>query len=223
MDWLRVMTVLAVLAALLALLGRIRLGVLVDLGEIVAVDAAAGPLRFRIIPSRKLKREKPKKEKPKKEKKDRGTPAKKIPRPTAEDLKTAWAMLWPPLCRALERTRRGLTIRPMRLSAVLPGRDDPASAAENYGKLNAAVWAVMPRLEQWVDIPEPSIHVGLDFDADKPVFRGKLGVSMRLGTLLAIGFGMAVPALKWFLRFCKAHRQPEKQQQTAAAPAEKEG
>ena len=219
MRWLWVLGVLAVLFALFCLT---RLGVLVTVEETAAADVTFGFLRFRIVPSQKTKKAKP--EKPEKEtpKEDKGGGApKKFPRPTAADLRTAYRMLWPPCRKALERMRRGLRIDPLELAVTIPGRNDPARAAELYGEVHAAVWTGMPVMEQLICIPRPSIHIGLDFDADRPAFRGRFGLSMRIGTLLAMGFGMLGPALKWFLQYRKTHRPPE--QQAAAQTAEQKG
>ena len=47
----------------------------------------------------------------------------------------------------------------------------------------------MPVLEKVLDIPEPSIHTDIDFDAQKPLVEGTVGVSARIGTLLGVGLG----------------------------------
>ena len=88
-----------------------------------------------------------------------------------------------------------------------------AAAAEQYGYLQAAIWTGMPVLEKVLDIPEPSIHTDIDFDAQKPLVEGTVGVSARIGTLLGVGVGVAIPALRWFLRFRKKAKQ-----QTTPAP-----
>ena len=47
---------------------------------------------------------------------------------------------------------------------------------------------------------------------------GTVGISIRIGTVLAVALGVGIPALRWFLRFRK-----KKKQETGAAPAAKEG
>ena len=74
----------------------------------------------------------------------------------------------------------------------------------------------MPVLEKVLDIPEPSIHTDIDFDAQKPLVEGTVGVSARIGTLLGVGLGNAIPALRWFLRFRKKAKQKPPAPQPAA-------
>jgi predicted outer membrane lipoprotein len=95
---------------------------------------------------------------------------------------------------------------------TIGGADDPAAAAQLYGYLNAGVWTAMPVLEKLLDIPDPYIHLGLDFDEPRIVPEGTLGVTFRVGTLLAAAFGVAIPALRWFLRFRKKAKQRTKQE-----------
>ncbi|MBQ5927647.1 MAG: hypothetical protein IIW96_00550 [Oscillibacter sp.] len=83
--------------------------------------------------------------------------------------------------------------------------------AQVYGYIHAGVWTVMPLLEKVLDIPEPYIHVGLDFESPDTKVEGEAGLSIRLGTLLKVGLTVAVPALRWFLKWNKK----QKQQQTA--------
>ena len=42
--------------------------------------------------------------------------------------------------------------------------EDPAAAAGLYGKLQAAVWTGMPAAEKFLDIRDPYIHTGVDFE-----------------------------------------------------------
>ena len=64
-------------------------------------------------------------------------------------------------------------------------------------------------------IPAPHIHIGIDFDHAKTETFGEAGISIRIGTLLGVGLGVGIPALKWFLRFQKKQKQqsavPEKE------------
>ena len=212
MLWLWILGILAVLILLLCLT---RMGARAVFGRETTVDVTVGFFHFRVLPG------KDKKPKPKKETenppKEATEPQKKKPtlrKPTAAELKDAVRTLAPPLKRALGRTRRGIRVSPLRLSLTLGGAEAPAKTAQNYGTLNAAVWTVMPVLEQLLVIPDPHIHVGVDFDTAETALEGEAGLSLRIGTLLAVAFGLAVPALKWFLRY-----QKQAKQQTAPADA----
>lgn len=192
------------LILLIALLCLTRAGVLVTLGDALTVDVKLGLFRFRVVPG------KPKKKKPNKEEKrgEEGAGEKRsVPKPHSEDIRDAVRTLLPPLKRALHRTRRGIRIAPLRLALTLGGREDPAAAAKLYGEINAGIWAGMPPLERVLDIPDPRIHTEVDFQAERTRVEGTVGVTIRIGTVLAVGFGTAIPALRWFLRFLKRQRK----------------
>lgn len=222
MVWL---WILAVIALLIVLLCRTRVGAWAAFGGgDLRLDVQFGFLRVHILPA---KPKKPKAEKPKKERKQR--PPKKEPEEekpklsfTLEDGRDALRTLLPPLKRALGRTRRGIRVKPLRLSLVLGGREDPAAAAQLYGELQAAVWSGMPLLEKLLDIRDPYIHTDVDFNAPGAAVEGEAGITLRIGTLLAAGFGMAFPALKWFLRWrkrCKT-RPPKPEKKPPGDPEE---
>ena len=198
----------AVIVLLIVLLCRTRVGVWAAFGgEELRLDVKFGFLRIHILPARprKPQAEKPKKKKKKKEKPEE-TPAEPKLSFALEDGKDALHSLLPPLKRALRRFGRGIRVKPLRLSLILPGLEDPAAAAENYGKIQAAVWGGMPQLERLMDIRNPHIHTDVDFMAEDLALEGEAGVTLRIGTLLAMGFGLAFPALGWFLRWRKCSR-----------------
>ena len=201
-----VLWILGILLALLVLLCLTRVGVHALFGDALALDAKIGPFRIHILPGKKQdkKREKRAKE-PKEAEKSEEKAEKKpcFPKPSMADIREAVSVLWPPLKRALNRTRRGVRIHPMDLCVTLGGQEDPAAAAQLYGEAHAGVWAVMPVLERLLVIPEPHIHIGIDFNASETKVEGELGVTARVGTLLAVGATVAFPALKWFLRYRK--------------------
>lgn len=205
--------VLGVLLGLLVLLCLLRVGAVIDYDETLAVRVSVGPFRFQVLPAKEPKKEKKPGKKPKKQpEQDQNDSEKKksaFPKPDRTDIKSAVTDLWPPLKRALGRTRRGIRIDPLEASVVLGGRDDPAKAAEYYGYANAAVWSAMPALEQLLDIPHPHIHTGMDFEQGQDRYSVRMGVAIRVGTLLAVGLQLGIPALKWYLRFQKRHKQAE--------------
>lgn len=212
MVWL---WILAVIALLILLLCRTRVGAWAAFGGgDLRLDARFGFLRVHILPAKPKKPGKPEREK--KPKPPEQEPEEEKPKLsfTLEDGKDALRTLLPPLKRALARLGRGIRVKPLRLSLVLGGQEDPAAAAQAYGELQAAVWSGMPLLEKLLDIRDPSIHTDVDFNAPGAAAEGEVGITLRVGTLLAVGFGMALPALKWFLRWrkrCKTRpSKPEK-------------
>ena len=215
-----VLWILGILLALLVLLCLTRVGVHALFGDALALGAKIGPFRIHILPGKKQdkKREKRAKE-PKEAEKSEEKAEKKpcFPKPSMADIREAVSVLWPPLKRALNRTRRGVRIHPMDLCVTLGGQEDPAAAAQLYGEAHAGVWAVMPVLERLLVIPEPHIHIGIDFNASETKVEGELGVTARVGTLLAVGATVAFPALKWFLRYRKKQKKQPPEPKAATA------
>lgn len=238
------MTWLWIVLILLFLLCITRVGAKASIaGGTLALDVKFGLFSFRILP-RKKKAPDPEKE-AKKEAKAAAAAMKKEAKKEAQkaakaaqkearkgeklavkterlkvllaDVESAIDALWPPLKRALDRTRRGIRIHPLQLSLTVGGEKDPAAAAQLYGYLHAGVWNVMPVLEKLLDIPSPYIHVGLDFESPDTTVEGEAGLTIRVGTLLAVGAGVAFPALKWFLKWNQKKKQAKKQALPAVA------
>ena len=209
--------ILLVIAALLIWLCLLRVGVRAAFSDNgITVDAKVGWLRFKAYPRQK-KHPQEKETKAKETKKAENT---EKPKPAVKDIiamvRSAVRELLPLLKRSLARIGRGIRIHPLQLYLVLGAADDPAAGAQLYGEVNAAVWTVMPALEQMIDIRNPYIQVDVDFDAPKAVLRGEAGLSIRIGTLLAAVFGIGIPALRWFLRMQKQ----QKKEDTQHPPAE---
>lgn len=137
---------LAVLLALAIFLWRLRLGLYVVFGRgQAAADLTIGPFRVRLVPSKEAKKtpqETKKTGKPKKEPKDLAEAAKKIPKPKLEDLQDAARTLWPAAKKALRRTRRGIRVDPLRLSATLGGGGGPG------GSRRVVRWTPRPGLDR---------------------------------------------------------------------------
>ena len=200
------------------LLSCIRLGVYAAFGEKMQVDVLAGPVKVRVFPSESKKEKKTKPKAPSAEKKT-APAAKQKPKFSLADIKSAADMLIPPVKRALERTRRSIRVKPLDLSVTVGGEEDPASAAELYGYIHMGVWTGMPVLEQLLVIPDPHIHVGIDFQTPSTKVEGEVGVTIRLGTVIAVAFGIGIPAVKWFLQFKKKQDSAATDQAQATQPA----
>ena len=204
---------------LLFLLSLLRIGIRAELGEETRLTVIAGPARIQVLP----KAEKPKREKKPKKKKAEAPPPpteekkkKKLPL-TAQDVKTLLPAVWQSLKGGLRKTRQRLRIDPLTLSASLPGAEDPAGAAELYGYINAGMWTVMPQLEQLTNIPDPHLHVEVDFDGVELKLTGTVGAMMQLRDLFTVGTAFAKPLIRWFF----ALRRRQSAQEKARAKAEK--
>ena len=215
-----VLWILGILLALIVLLSVTRVGVHAEFRETLLLDAKIGWFRIHILPAKeanKKKKERGKKAEDTEERTEKKGKKQPFPKPSFTDIRDAVSALWPPLKRALNRTRRVLRIEPLDLIVTLGGSEDPASAAQVYGELNAAVWSAMPILERLLVIPSPHIRIGIDFMEPKTKLEGEVGVTARIGTLLAVGATIGFPALKWFLQYKKKEKQPPEPKSEPAA------
>lgn len=204
--------ILGVIAALIAVLLCLRVGVTASFGEELRVTAQIGPATVQIIPppEKKPAKEKQKKAAAKAEKKPKERKKPDI-HLTLEDIRGGLHAVWQSIQGALRRAGKRIRIDPLRLSFVF-GDEDPVNTAQWYGWANSAMWAVMPRLEEMIHMPDPRIHMEMDFTATETKISGTVGASYRIGDLLAIGFAAIGPVLKFgipFLRKQKAFKKAE--------------
>ena len=205
--------ILGILLALILLVLFLRVGVRIAFGDELRVTAVAGPLRLQIVPRPQRKPKKEKKPKEKSEKKPQEAPQeKKKLGLTPGDIRSALPYLWQSLKGALRKTRQRLRVDPLRLSLVLGGEPDPAASAETYGWISAAVWTFMPRLEELMRIPDPYIHLDVDYSAAETRAEGEVGLSFQIRDLFAIGFAFGIPVLKCLLRWRKEKKLREEAQ-----------
>lgn len=202
--------IIGIILLIFLLIGFLRVGALVSFGEELCVKLRVGVIKLTVIPGKEKKPKKPKEPKGKepedekpKEKKAKKKPA--FPRPTLEEildlLRTAFSALGATVRRACKRVR----IDPLDVTVVFGG-DDPAYVAMAYGLVSGEMFRTMPKAEEKFYIPDPSLHLRMDFSAERTTAEGCVGVSLRVCDLFAILFTLAIPMLKWFLRFKKAHK-----------------
>lgn len=210
--------ILGVIAALIVVILCLRAGVTVSFGEELRVTARIGPRTLQIIPApeKKPKKAKPQEKKPPAEKKPSKEKKKLDIHLTFDDIRGALRAVWQSLQRTLRRIGQRIRIDPMDVSIVL-GDENPANTAEWYGWVNTAVWTVMPRLEEWVHMPRPHVHMAMDFNAMETKISGTVGVSFRIGDLLAIGFAAAGPLLRFGIPFLKKQKAIKREEARKAA------
>lgn len=126
-----------------------------------------------------------------------GDKGRRLPRIDWGEVKDALHALGPPALRALRRLRRGIRIEPLDVTVVLGGAADPAAAAVRWGRIQGAVWGLMPRIERVVKIPRPHLGIRLDMTREDTDVWGRAGLSLRVGTLLGIAAALALPAIRW--------------------------
>lgn len=204
--------ILGALALLVIIVLLLRVGVLVTLTDTLTVLLRIGPVAIPLYPAvEKKEKPTPKKAKPTPEPAPKGK--KKLSLDiTRQDVQEALKAVWQALEGVLRRIGRRVRITPCEVSVVVGG-PWPDKVAEQYGLISAAVWTVMPRLEQLIHIRDPYIHLDVDFNAPATNVEGKLGLYLRVGDLLAIAFAAAKPLLKFYFPF----RRRQKARQAAAA------
>lgn len=209
-----VLWILGILAALILLLLFLRIGVRISFGEELRVTAMAGPVKLQVLPKQEGKEKKPKKEK-KKPSEGEQTGKKKSLGLTFEDITGAIPAVWNAIKGALHHTRMRLKIDPMQLSITFGG--EPDQVAKLYGWGCSAMWTVLPTLERLARMPDPEVHLRMDYDAPKTKVEGEVGLSFQIRDLFRIGFAAAWPVLKWGIVFLKAKKKRDKAAAIAAA------
>ena len=203
--------ILGALALLIIIVLLLRVGVFVTLTDTLTVLLRLGPVAIPLYPAAEKKEKPAKKAKPA----TAATPKKKKKLSldiTRQDVQEALKAVWQALEGVLRRIGKRIRVTPCEVSVVVGGAY-PDKVAEQYGLVSAAVWTVMPRLEQLIHIRDPYIHLDVDFNAPSTNVEGKLGLYLRVGDLLAIAFAAAKPLLKFYFPF----RRRQKARQAAAA------
>ena len=77
------------------------------------------------------------------------------------------------------------------------------------------MWGVMPQLEDIFRIPDPSLHLRMDYSAKETRAEGTVGLSMRVWDGLFIACALFAPLLKWYRHFRKAHKYDKAENSTA--------
>ena len=201
--------ILGVIVGVIILILCLRVSVQASFGEVLRVTARIGPMKMQIIP--------PPEKKPKKEKAEKKAPeAEQKPKEkkldlhlTFADIRNALSAVWQSVQGTLRRAGRRIRIDPLDLSFVF-GDENPVNTAQWYGWANTTVWTVMPWLEKTVHMPDPRIHMEMDFNAAKTKVSGTVGASYRIGDLLAIGFAAVGPLLRFGIPFLKKQRAIKK-------------
>ena len=213
--------ILGVIVGVIILILCLRVSVQADFGEELRVTARIGPMKMQIIPPPEKK---PRKEKAKKKAKKKEPESEKKPKEkkkldlhlTFADIRNALSAVWQSVQGTLRRAGRRIRIDPLDLSFVF-GDENPVNTAQWYGWANTAVWTAMPWLEKTVHMPDPRIHMEMDFNATKTKVSGTVGASYRIGDLLAIGFAAAGPLLRFAIPFLKKQRDIKKVAEKQAA------
>ena len=206
--------VIGVILLIFLLIGFLRIGAVVSFGDELRVRARVGAIRLTLLPRKAKKPKKPKKdkapkeEKPEEEKAEKPKKKRSIPKPSFDEILDLIRMALSALGAMARRACRRVRIDPLDMTVVFGG-GDPADVAMTFGAVNSAVFALMPKAEEKFYIPNPSIRLRMNYDAEGTEAEGSVGLSLRVCDLFAILFALIVPMAKWFLRFKRAHRHDE--------------
>ena len=208
--------VIGIILLILLFLASVRVGVIFHFGDQTTLKLRIGPVRLTILPKKKKeKRTKkadaaPQKATPEKREKNKLTPLE------VYDLVTA---IFSGLKAMAHRAGKRLRVDPLELSTVIGG-SDPAQVAQHFGAANAAVWSMMPQAEEILHIPNPAIHLDMDYNAPQTVLSGTVGLSFRVGNILEFILAAAIPLLKWYKTYRKVHANGQKTNNAAKEASE---
>lgn len=192
--------VIGIILLILLLLASVRVGVIFHFGDVTTLKLRIGLIRVTILPKKKKEKDTAKADAaPKKttgeKKKNKLTPLE------IYDLVTA---VFEGLRAMAHRAGKHLRVDPLELAAVIGG-SDPAEVAQRFGTVNAAVWSLMPQAEEILHIPDPAIHLEMDYNASKTTVSGTVGLSFRVGNMVEFIVAAAIPLLRWYKTYRKAH------------------
>ena len=106
----------------------------------------------------------------------------------------------------LKDLKRKIRVSDLQLHVTMAG-EDPCDLAINYGRMNAAMAALLAHLEQWLVIKKRSVWLRCDFEAEQTVVDARLDVTITVAGLLAL-------AARYGVRTLKAVRSIKKQQES---------
>lgn len=182
-----VLLVLGVLVLALVLLSLVRVGARARYAAgRLEVWLLAGPVRLPLYPRKP--RSKPKKKRAGGAGKKRGgeTPRPEEDKLTPDRLFALARELLPAAAEAAGRLRRKIRIDTLLLDVAVAG-PDPAKTAVDFGRLNWAVSAVWPLIEQNFKLKDYRVRIRPDFLRQSPEVFLEAAATLTIGQLLALG------------------------------------
>ena len=157
--------IIGMILLLFLLLSLLRVGVIVDFGGELRVRLRVGPVKLTVLPRKEKKAQKKAAEAagktPEEKTKPKAAGGHRLPKLSFPELRELAGTVLGALKRTLRRTCRRTRIDPLEVGVIFAG-DDPADTAQTYGYANAALWTLMPKLEELFYIPKPSVYLGMD-------------------------------------------------------------
>ena len=205
------------------LVGFIILVMLIPIGAdlryeegVIRISAKAAGMKLQILPKpkKKPKPEKPEKEKkPKPEKPEREETAEKKKRSltfNAEEILELLKMV----LKKFGRFGRKFKIERFVLHWIAPAWN-PYYSARIFSVVNAILSELAPICTERFQCRDSSVWTDIDFTREDMFLEFGLTFTIRIGQILGTGFGIAIGALKIFLRSKKRVKREEKEEAEA--------
>lgn len=196
MTWMWWMTLL-VIFAVLVLIGCIPVGVDARYGAAgVFLAAKLGPFRLQLLPQKPKKKKKKPAKQPPAVKPAEKKPAEKKQNPLLSGGVDGLLQLLGFAFDTLGDLRRKLRVNELTLHVTVPGGDDPAKAAMNYGRAWAAIGALTPAMERLFVIKKRDIQPELNYNETQMKVDAHLVTTITIGRSLALALRAGVGFLK---------------------------
>lgn len=192
--------VIGIILLILLLLASVRVGVIFHFGDVTTLKLRIGLIRVTILPKKKKEKDTAKADAAP----QKSPGAKKKNKLTAGEIYDLVTAVISGLKAMAHRAGKRLRVDPLELSAVIGG-SDPAEIAQRFGAASAAVWSLMPQAEEIIHIPDPAIHLDMDYNAPRTAVSGTVGLSFRVGNMVEFIVAAAIPLLRWYKTYRKAH------------------
>ena len=196
MTWTWWMTLL-VIFAVLVLIGCIPVGVDARYGaDGIFLAAKIGPFRLQLLPQKPKKKKKKPAKQPPAVKPAEKKPAEKKQNPLLSGGVDGLLQLLGLAFDTLGDLRRKLRVNALTLHVTVPGGDDPAKAAMNYGRAWAAIGALTPAMERLFVIKKRDIQPELNYNETQMKVDAHLVTTITIGRSLALALRAGVGFLK---------------------------
>ncbi len=204
--------VLLIIAAVLWLIGRIRLGAMVQYDEDgVLVKAIAGPLKIVVFPQKELSPEEKAKRKAKERDKQKRAEEKKAKKEAKRKKhqeehqeKKGGALppftkLLPLVAEAAGGLKKRIRIDELTLHIAWAAQD-PMETALGFGRANAALGMIWPLLDHNFNVKKHDLGVSVDFNGSSPSVMCRAALTARLGQLVSFGLRLICKFLGIMIR-----------------------
>lgn len=105
------------------------------------------------------------------------------------------------LLQAAKALHRRLRMDELILQITVPGGDDPAQGAMDYGRANALLGSLWQPVNAALHVQEGRAGVRVDFESTAWAVYARGSLSLTLGQLLWLGLGYGIKSLKKFMQF----------------------